>query len=158
MGYNSGNNIGIRYLINECNCDYVYVANPDVDFENSAIEDMAQALTNDPKLVVVSTKRFGIKGELIHQYFDFPNLISSVKKCFYLTRRNFSKDTNLKQNEIIDSSNGVYFVDAVPGAFFGIKSSFLKEINYLYEGIFLYGEENDLFLRLRKRQNRVPKG
>jgi GT2 family glycosyltransferase len=141
LGYNSGNNVGLRYLVNECNCDYVFIANPDVDFENSAISEITETMSENPELVVLSTKRFGIKGESIHQYFDFPSFLSSIKKCFYVTRLNYSKDINLKQNEEIDSSNGVYFVDAVPGAFFGIKSSFLKKIKFLYEGIFLYGEE-----------------
>lgn len=140
-GYNSGNNVGLRYLVNKCDCEYVYIANPDVDFEDSAISEMSEAMRKDPNLVIVGTKRYGYKGEPIHQYFDFPNFTSSIKRCFYLTRRNIVKNTHFKQNEEIDNANGVYYVDAIPGAFFGMKSSFLKEINFLYEGIFLYGEE-----------------
>lgn len=141
LGYNSGNNVGLRYLVNECDCEYVYIANPDVDFENSAISEMSEAMRKDPNLVITSTKRYGVKGEPIHQYFDFPNYKSSIKRCFFLTRRNIVKDTHFKQNEEIDNANTVYYVNAIPGAFYGMKSSFLKEINFLYEGIFLYGEE-----------------
>ena len=38
-------------------------------------------------------------------------------------------------------AEGPAYVDAVPGAFFGIKSEFLLKNGFIYEGIFLYGEE-----------------
>ena len=141
IGYNSGNNVGLKYLVDECGCEYVYIANPDVDFEDTAIKEMSEAMINDPNLVLISTKRYGHKGETIHQFFDFPEIKDSIRRCFFLTRRNIARDTHFIQNEKIDNSSGLYYVDAVPGAFFGMKSTFLKEINFLYEGIFLYGEE-----------------
>ena len=59
-----------------------------------------------------------------------------------MTRRNFEVNNNKKQVAELDvAKDGILYVDAVPGAFFGMRSSFIKEINYLYEGIFLYGEE-----------------
>lgn len=141
VGYNSGNNVGLKYLIDECNCEYVYIANPDVDFENTAIEEMTEAMESDSNLVLISTKRYGYKGETINQYFNFPEIKDSIKRCFFLTRRNIVRDIHFVQNEKIDNSIGLHYVDAVPGAFFGMRSTFLKEIDFLYEGIFLYGEE-----------------
>ena len=140
-GYSAGNNVGLRYLVEECGCDYVFIANPDVLFENQTIEAMVDAFQKDKKLALIATKRFGPEHAILHQYFDFPSLTTSVKNCFFLTRRAFEKKRHKEQNERIDKANGIVYVDAVPGAFFGIKSEFLKRNNYLYEGIFLYGEE-----------------
>ena len=141
-GYNSGNNVGLKFLVEQCGCEYVFISNPDVEFTNDTVKNMCEAFENDKNLVLVSTKRYGANGECIHQYFNFPTLQSSIRKCFFLTRKNFERNNNKKQSEEIDrASNGITYVDAVPGAFFGIRSSFLQEIGFLYEGIFLYGEE-----------------
>jgi len=141
-GYNAGNNIGLRYLINEKDCDYVYIANPDVIFENDAIEQTRDVFISDKSIALISTKRFGAESSIIHQYFNFPTLKKSISSCFILTRLGKESTNNEIQNYQIDNAvNGIRYVDAVPGAFFGIRSSFLQENNFLYEGIFLYGEE-----------------
>lgn len=141
-GYNAGNNIGLKYLVEKYKCDYVFIANPDVEFTDETIKNMCNQFDKERELVLLSTKRYGANGECIHQYFNFPTLKTSIKKCFFLTRRNFERDCNKQQSYVVDSArNGIVYVDAVPGAFFGIRSDFLKEIGYLYEGIFLYGEE-----------------
>lgn len=140
-GYSAGNNVGLRYLVEEKKCEYVFIANPDVIFGENSICVMRDAFKNDSRLALVSTKRFGHSGAKIHQYFDFPSVSTSVKRCFFLSRRKFEQNRKKAQNEAVASANKLLYVDAVPGAFFGIRSSFLKENNYLYEGIFLYGEE-----------------
>lgn len=140
-GYSAGNNVGLRYLIEECGCEFVFIANPDVIFEDSTINNMVQIMMQDSKIALVSTKRFGPNNAILHQYFDFPTLSASIKSCFFLTRRKFERNRHAIQNYRVDNANGPVYVDAVPGAFFGIKSEFLKRNNYIYEGIFLYGEE-----------------
>ena len=141
VGYSAGNNVGLRYLVEEKGCKYVFIANPDVIFENDAIEAMVTEMENNHKLALVSTKRYGHNRALIHQYFDFPPFWTSVKNCFFLPRRRFEKRRHTDQNRIIDEAKAIHLVDAVPGAFFGMRSKFLKENNYIYEGVFLYGEE-----------------
>lgn len=142
LGYNSGNNVGLRYLVNEKGCEYVIIANPDVIFDNETIEKIKQTFENDPKLALVSTKRYGADNTQIHQYFDFPTLRKSIKNCFFLTRIGREKIHNEDQNYQIDhAKDGIRYVDAVPGAFFALRSEFLIKNNFLYEGIFLYGEE-----------------
>lgn len=140
-GYSAGNNVGLRYLIEKKGCDYVFIANPDVQFQDETVEAMLNAMKIHPQLAMVSTKRYGHAGTLIHQYFDFPPFWTSVKNCFFLPRRMFEKKRHLEQNKIIDGAKTIHYVDAVPGAFFGIRSEFLVKNNYIYEGIFLYGEE-----------------
>lgn len=140
-GYSAGNNVGLRYLIEEKNCDYVFIANPDTIFEENVIEDIRDTFNKNPDIALISTKRFGHEGATIHQYFDFPDWKASVRSCFFLTRRKFEKSRHIDQNKKIDEANGIVYVDAVPGAFFGLRSEFLVRNNYLYEGIFLFGEE-----------------
>ena len=70
-GYSAGNNVGLRYLIEKKGCDYVFIANPDVQFQDETVEAMLNAMKIHPQLAMVSTKRYGHAGTLIHQYFDF---------------------------------------------------------------------------------------
>lgn len=140
-GYSAGNNVGLRYLIEKKRCDYVFIANPDVIFDESAITEMRDKMAENPLLALISTKRYGHNKSTIHQYFDFPTLTDSIRSCFYFTRRKLMKERFTKQNLAVDNTKGILYVDAVPGAFFGIRSEFLKKNNYIYEGIFLYGEE-----------------
>ena len=140
-GYSAGNNIGLRYLIEKKHCKYVYIANPDTIFEDSAISKIEETFEEYPDIAIVSTKRFGHNNTAIHQYFEFPKLENSIKSCFFVTRRKIERARLYEQNRKVDESNGIIFVDAVPGAFFGIRSEFLIKNNYLFEGIFLYGEE-----------------
>lgn len=140
-GYSAGNNVGLRYLIETKRCRYVYIANPDTIFEDKTIFDIKKTFEQHNDIALVSTKRYGHNNATIHQYFDFPKLNISIKGCFFLTRRKIEKTKFYEQNKKVDESNGLIYVDAVPGAFFGIRSEFLLKNNYLYEGIFLYGEE-----------------
>lgn len=140
-GYSAGNNIGLRYLVNEMKCDKVFIANPDVIFDADTIQEMCRTFDEKDDLVILSTKRYGHNQATIHQWFDFPTWDVSIKNCFFMLRRKFEKHRQFMQNMKLDLSDGMVYVDAVPGAFLGIRSSFLKEIGFLYEGIFLYGDE-----------------
>ena len=111
-------------------------------FENNTITEIRNAFESDSSIALISTKRYGAENTQIHQYFDFPTLRKSIKNCFFLTRLGKEKIINEDQNYQIDhAKNGIRYVDAVPGAFFGLRSEFLIKNNYLFEGIFLYGEE-----------------
>lgn len=140
-GYSAGNNVGLRYLIEKKHCKYVYIANPDTIFGDSAISKIEETFEEYPDIAIVSTKRFGHNNTAIHQYFEFPKIGNSIRSCFFITRRKIERTKLCEQNKKVDESNGIIFVDAVPGAFFGIRSEFLIKNNYLFEGIFLYGEE-----------------
>lgn len=140
-GYSAGNNVGLRYLIEKKHCKYVYIANPDTIFGDSAISKIEETFEEYPDIAIVSTKRFGHNNTAIHQYFEFPKIGNSIRSCFFITRRKIERTKLYEQNKKVDESNGIIFVDAVPGAFFGIRSEFLIKNNYLFEGIFLYGEE-----------------
>lgn len=142
-GYSSGNNIGLKFLINERDCDIVFIANPDTSFTNKTVSEIVYAFDNNQKLAIISSKRYGINGSLIHQYFDFPDFKRSLFNCFFLTRYRFEEKRYNKQYNNLTETN-ILIVDAIPGAFFGMKADFIKRIGFLREDIFLYGEE--LFL------------
>ena len=140
-GYNAGNNVGLRYLVEEKNCDIVFIANPDIHFDGDIVSEMAEALYRNEDIAILSTKRFGADGDQILQYMTFPTWKESMRACFFLTRRGVEAGKIKEQNDRVNGADGILYVDSVPGAFFALRSSFLLEIGFLYEGLFLYGEE-----------------
>lgn len=140
-GYSAGNNIGLRYLVEEKNCNILFIANPDTIFGNETIEVMISNMQENSDIALISCKRFGHNNQIIHQYFDFPTLKTSIKNCFFIPRRKFESNRHIIQNKNVDNADKLFYVDAVPGSLFGIKKEFLLKIGYIYEGIFLYGEE-----------------
>ena len=140
-GYAAGNNVGLRYLIEACGCDYVFISNPDVIFEENTLTDMCDTLVRNNNIALVSTKRYGPNKSLLHQYDYFPSFKTSILNNLLILGKLYRKETYDKQNARVEAADKYLVVDAVPGALFGMRSSFLKEIGYLYEGTFLYREE-----------------
>lgn len=140
-GYAAGNNVGLRYLVEHCNCDYVFISNPDVIFDESALIDMCSTFDRYENIALLSTKRYGPNKSLMHQYHTFPTFKSSFFNNFLILGKLLKRETNQQQLAKIESAENYTIVDAVPGAFFGMRSNFLKQIGYLYEGTFLYREE-----------------
>lgn len=143
-GYSAGNNVGLRYLVEKCKCDYVFIANPDVVFENEVIQQMCKILDSTPQLALISTRHVGYNGAQCCQYYEFHHYWRTIMNCFFVFRLKYERERRQLQNKKINESNTLVYVDAVPGCFFGIRSKFLKQNQYLYEGIFMYGEEYTL--------------
>ena len=142
-GYSAGNNIGLRWLVEERCCEYVFIANPDVEFGDDAISAVSEVLHSDPCVAVAATRRFGHDGARVMQWYDLPSLQDAIGFCFAVSRRRAERRRLAAQNDKV-AGGGFVYVDAVPGAFFGMRSSFLVDNGYLDESTFLYGEERIL--------------
>lgn len=140
-GYAAGNNIGLRYLVDKRQCDVVFISNPDVYFDEIAITDMVETLNQNPEIAIISTKRYGPDNTSMHQYHKFPSFKKSFFNNFFLLSKLNKYESNEEQLRRVEEANQYLEVDAVPGAFFGMRSNMLKEIGFLYEGTFLYCEE-----------------
>src|SRR5690606_32522481 len=51
-GYGYGNNIGIRYSLNNLNADYTLIANPDVVFSEKTVCELTKVLIENENVVV----------------------------------------------------------------------------------------------------------
>ncbi len=144
-GYSYGNNIGLRYLIDKCKCDYLFIANPDVSFEDKVIETIVQAFIENEEYGVFSGVMKNAEGKVYRNaFFQEPSYALDIINCCILTRVINKKVVKAK----IDYSVDIMEVGILPGSFFGIRANALKEINYLDEGTFLFCEEIILKARL----------
>ncbi|NLK95222.1 MAG: glycosyltransferase family 2 protein [Clostridiales bacterium] len=147
-GYSYGNNIGLKYLVEECKCDYLFVANPDVSFEENVIDRIVECFEENKEYAVLSGVMTNVNGEVFRNAFiPMPTYKDDILNCTIITRLINKRIHKAK----IDYSKKIMNVDIVPGSFFSIRANVLVEIGYLDEGTFLFCEERFLRARLNSK-------
>lgn len=149
-GFAEGNNIGIKYAINNLNSDYILLLNNDTVVDKNFLVEMLKVAENDDKI--------GVAGPKIY-YYDEPNKIwfaggkISWKCC---------RGLNIGNNEIdAGQYEKVTEVEYVSGCAFLIKKEVVEKVGLFEKIFFLYFEEIDWTLRASKFDYKsvyVPKG
>ncbi len=143
-GYSYGNNIGIKYLIDNYKSDYIIISNPDVSFEDNDIKELISKLDNNKDIALIGPK--------VHEFnqvtrgWKLPTYLDEILKIMSL-------DNKFRHDRYDDTcyKSDLTKVDVVSGCFFIIRTKIIKEINYFDEGTFLYYEENILGHKLKDR-------
>lgn len=152
-GYAYGNNFGVKYAMDKYSPKYVFISNPDVEFDTEVINAIltffeSQEQKNIKTGVVTGNMVTTTQAKIcpawkLPAYSDclWENLIILRKllgiKGVYYDRNYF------QQNESR--------VDVVSGAFFAVKAEAFLEVGMFDEGTFLYGEENILAFKLKSK-------
>ena len=136
-GYNAGNNVGLRYAA-EKGYEFALIANPDMEFpQTDYLASLIAKMKEDKDIVVCGSDIVDADG--IHQspMTMEGNWKGSFKWIKDIVRKNKKNNTY----DIIDNYNESHYCYKVSGCCFMIKTSFLKEINFFDEKVFLYCEE-----------------
>lgn len=138
-GYSAGNNIGLRFLIEERGVDYVIVTNPDIIFNQDFVDQGASFLTNEIDLISITGRMKYPSGHYDkHPFLKLPRF-GRVLAGFILP---LDKLLSVIDSEyVVDDGGEIQYVESLPGCLYMIKSSFIKQIGYFDEGTFLYYEE-----------------
>lgn len=145
-GYNAGNNIGLKELVEKDNLEICFIINPDVSLSEETIIEVIENFEKHEKYAVLSSIHDGPGIAEEWQWFDRKdwsiNLLGIVTITRFLQRefkgKSFGRDRTLEKAKALPK---LYEVFGVIGAFFGIRSDILKEIGYFDEDVFLYWEE-----------------
>ena len=145
-GYAYGNNFGSRYLIDNHECDIIFIANPDVEFEENLVIEIKKQFEKNEKYSVLSGVMLDINGKVTKApYWDIPTYIYDLLDYFFIGRRINKKEFKIDYNQEIME------VEVIPGSFLAIKTNVLKEIDYYDENTFLYCEERILGKKLKNK-------
>jgi len=149
-GFAEGNNIGIRYALDNLNSDYIMLLNNDTVVDKDFLVEMLQISENDNKI--------GITGPKIY-YYDEPNLIWFGRGKISWK---FCRGLNTGYNEIDRGQyDEIARMEYASGCAFLIKKEVIEKIGLLDKRFFLYFEEIDWTLRATKLGYKtifVPKG
>jgi GT2 family glycosyltransferase len=152
-GFGRGNNVVLHKLVALSEPpDAVFLLNPDATVRPDALRLLAAALEGEPCAAVAGCRTENPSGAPLSAAFRFPSLASEFSRavCFGPISRLFARaEVPLSP----DHPGG--FVDWVAGAAMMARLPALAEVNFFDPAYFLYHEEVDLMLRLRRRGWRV---
>ena len=137
-GYNAGNNVGLRYAA-EKGYEFALIANPDMEFpQTDYLATLFAKMQEDYKIVVCGSDIVTPEG--IHQSpmgkeGNWRGSFGWIKDLFG------NKNKENDAYKFIDNYKESHYCHKVSGCCFMIRTSFLEEINFFDEKVFLYCEE-----------------
>jgi len=155
LGFSGGNNVGAKYAIRK-GCDYIILLNNDtIILEKTFIKKLAEPFEYDEKIFAVGptivTPSGDYDGPYIHETFFGEVLGLTVKNQFHkLLNRN---PVYIDMKAI--SSHTPVPVYKISGACMAFRASFLKEIEYLDENVWLSCEEAIVAEQVLKKGGKI---
>lgn len=134
-GYASGNNVGIKYLVDNYPVNNIIISNPDIIVSEEAIKSLIKDLERDDVSVIApNVKEPGniSRGWKLPTFFS--ELISNIPFIRRFEMSILGYPSKYYKNDLTK-------VDVVKGCFFIIKREVFYNINYFDENTFLYYEE-----------------
>lgn len=136
LGFAGGNNIGIRQATGE----YIFLINNDTFIEEDGLHHLVERLESNPAIGAVSPKiRFAFQPRNI-QFAGFTPLS-------YATLRNESIGFGCPDNGEFDAAHASPYLH---GAAMMLKREAIEKTGLMFEGYFLYYEEMDWCMMLRR--------
>lgn len=135
-GYSYGNNIGIKYAIENFNPEFVIISNPDVVFEDEVIIKMMDVYSKFNNIGIVAPRMIDKSNQA--SCWKLPKYHIDLLLASTVISRIIGNPYKYKEKEL---SSEINYVDVLAGSFFMIKSDVIKEIEYMDEDVFLYCEE-----------------
>lgn len=144
----TGENLGFGRAINRgltaSDSEIALALNPDVALRSDAVKTMIAFLNAHPDVGLVGPRLKDADGRIIASCGDAPRLTCEICRKFLLHKLfpalNFRRRSPAKSE----------LVDWVTGACFAVRRRAIAEVNGLDEAIFMYYEDVDLGLRIRR--------
>ncbi len=146
-GENMGFSKGYNPTLKKTKTEFILLLNPDCLLEKGVIKKTLEDFDNFEKVGAVTAKVILADGQTdLTAHRGFPTPFASLMYIFkngryyHLTHK---------------MSDQVHEVDSVAGAYLLTKKSILEEVGFLDPRFFLYGEDLDLCLRIKKRGYKI---
>lgn len=139
LGFAKGNNFGISISIND-GCIYSFVLNPDMELHEHCLENLIKRIKNDINIAAIGPV-------VLYGHYKEPTIQNyGVKANFNTQKKNI-----LYSDKLLDSSVPPELtVDYVNGGSMLVKNDILKKVGLFEESYFMYNDELDLALRIRR--------
>lgn len=148
-GYSYGNNVGIRYLLNETDIDIIGISNPDVEFSENFITQIKDDFDKHKDYAVITGLQKAPNGEPAGHAF-WPNYSTKdyltkrflgLRIPYHTLHRNFDTDYQMRK---LQSKEAFLKVGAVEGSLFFVSRDVISKVGLLDDNVFIYFEEDIL--------------
>jgi GT2 family glycosyltransferase len=133
LGFAGGNNIGIRYALAH-GADYVWLLNNDTKPAPKALAELVAKAQTDPRIGAVAS---------ICYYADAPSKVQAWAGTRVNLWMGYVRNSTVPRPD--------EWFEALYGASILVASAAIKNVGLLDEGFFLYLEETEFCLRLRRK-------
>ena len=147
LGYARGNNLGLRYLSQKCDVDFVFICNPDIELDMDSVLRMKVFICEHQCISILGSRMLDTQANEQLSHWDCNTLVqdiigdfSSLRFLLYFLKKPIPTRLNTTAVQC----------DVVNGAFFLADLDVLHQVNYFDERTFLYCEERILAKRLDK--------
>lgn len=138
------------------NSSYILFLNPDVEITKNSIDILLNFLKSSKKTGVVTGKLLFPDGSLQLSCRKFPTILRALFGRESFLRKAFPNNTISKEYLLSHLDyNKTQFPDWIRGAVMLFKSDVFKEIGGFDERFFLFFEDTDICLQLRKKGYKI---
>ncbi|WP_161881796.1 glycosyltransferase family 2 protein [Deinococcus alpinitundrae] len=139
LGFSGGNNVGIKYALENLNAEYVWLLNNDTTLDNMAIRKMREHISKNKKTIIGST--------IVDEQSNRIQCLGGAELDKYtFTGKYVGLGMNVNDVSIMEADATAAKFDYIHGASLLIPREVLHRIGYLDERYFLYYEEVDYCL------------
>jgi GT2 family glycosyltransferase len=136
-GFTGGNNVGLRYLQSRGESGLVWILNNDTVVESSSLREMVARLSEAPRVAAIGATVF---------WYDRPDSVQVAGGGQLSLWSGFTRVANMHDKS---ESRPARF-DFVSGACMLLRLDVLRDVGLLDERYFMYSEEVDWCLRMRR--------
>jgi len=143
VGAAAGRNIGINYALKK-GCEYIFFLDNDAVVEPSTLTELVKVAETDSKIVAVGAKTY---------YYDEPKKIWNFGgKICWLKGKFIDTQQGKFDNGQFDSGKEV---DTFPIGFGIVRTDVIKKVGEIDERYFVYYEETDWHVRMKRVGHRI---
>ena len=145
-GFAHANNRGLM----SCNARYALFLNPDTEILDGTFEQLVRSLDERPEVGLVGVRQVTADGELFPTIRRFPNALRALGEAFGSERWGRSLHWLGERELRMDRYDRDVACDWTSGSFMLARREALESAGYMDERSFIYSEEPDLCLRMKK--------
>jgi GT2 family glycosyltransferase len=147
-GFAYGNNVGFRHAYETGRRpDYFFLLNPDTEVRPGAISALVDFLDSQPTAGMAGSSLEGRDGRVWPYAFRFHSMVGEVLRMLELDVLNRALDHHRVLRRMGDQPEEA---DWFPGAAMMLRSRVVEELGGLDEAYFLYYEETDFCLKMKR--------
>ena len=147
LGFAGGNNVGIKYLINKEETDFIFLLNNDVVVSKDFLTPLIREMKSNENIGIIGPKIYYYNNHL-KIYCAGCDLSCSPLKGIVINERGKGNIDKGQYNKVED-------VGYISGCCLGIRKEIVKTVGLMDERFFLYFEDTDWILRIKQFNWRV---
>lgn len=147
-GYSYGNNFGARFAVEHYHPEYIAIANPDIQVNQTTVAQLLKTFLADDKIAAVAPVMKNLSGGFSIGATRLPEYKDDLRACWTEKPPRNAKPAPRKT---VEGYPSYLLTETLTGSFFVVRSSSFLDVGMLDENTFLFCEERILGFRMKQK-------